>query len=362
MKKIIIALVLLAVTAGAVIAASHVGWSDEELATMHDMSIDELGKVPADPTNRYADNPAAAKLGKQIFFDTRFSANGKVACATCHMPDHDFQDDRPRGLGVGVTGRRTPPIVDSDYNTWMFWDGRKDSQWSQALGPLESSVEHGGKRGQYVRVVAQYLDSAYHSVFGGSYDDTTRVFANIGKAIAAFERTYNHDSSRFDEYVRLGNGLSVDELRGLKLFMGKGQCANCHTGPLLTDNAFHNIGIKSTDRGRADGAKLVLADEFNCLSKYSDAKPDQCTELKHIENGPDMVGAFKTPSLRNVTKRSPYMHDGSMKTLDEVLDHYSRAPHATVGTSELKPVKLSMKERKQIIAFLHTLESQVLER
>jgi cytochrome c peroxidase len=360
--KTLTAILTVVLGASMVFAGTRTRWSTEELATMRELSIDALEKLPADPTNKYADDPAAAALGKKIFFDTRFSSNGKVACATCHAPEKDFQDNSQFGHGVGVTGRRTMPIVGTAYGAYMFWDGRKDSGWSQALGPLESPVEHGGNRALYVAVMAKYYHDEYHAVFGMDHD-TTRVFANMGKAIAAYERTLNHNSSRFDEYVRLGDGLNDQELKGLKLFMGKARCAECHQGPMLTDNSFHNIGIKSNDLGRIEGAKKVAHDEFNCLSKYSDAKPEQCQELQYIDTvSAELVGAFKTPSLRNVTKRAPYMHDGSLRTLDDVLDHYVTAPNATVGKSELKKVRLNKKEREAIKAFLRSLESEVLER
>ena len=363
MKALVAVLMVLILGTGIAATTKRSSWSEEELATMRDLSIDALEKLPADPTNRYADNAAAAALGKTIFFDTRFSSNGKVACGTCHEPAKDFQDSKQFGQGVGTTGRRTMPIVGTAYSAYLFWDGRKDSGWSQALGPLESPVEHGGNRALYAAVIQRYYDKQYKSVFGDDYRDTTRVFANVGKAIAAFERTMNHNSSRFDEYVRLGSGLSQKEIHGLQLFLGKARCAECHTGPMLTDNSFHNIGIRSADVGRSKGAKLVAHDEFNCLSKYSDAKPEQCTELQYIDTvSAELVGAFKTPSLRNVTKRSPYMHDGSLRTLDDVLDHYVEAPTATVGKSEIKRIRLTKHERNALKAFLRTLESDVLER
>src|SRR5215208_5612123 len=119
-------------------SAARVSWTKQELAMLQSLSLGSLGPVPADPSNRYADDSAAAKLGHKLFFDTRLSSNGQVACATCHAPDKDFQDGRPLGVGVGTAGRRTMPVAGTAYSPWQFWDGRSDSQWSQALGPLES--------------------------------------------------------------------------------------------------------------------------------------------------------------------------------------------------------------------------------
>lgn len=348
----------------AIFAMTHDGgWSASEQVTLRELSLASLEPLGADPTNRYADDARAAALGRRIFFDTRFSSNGKVSCATCHQAGRQFQDDAALAQGVGTTDRRTMPIAGTAHSPWQFWDGRKDSQWSQALGPLESPVEHGGTRGQYVRLVAEAYDDEYRTIFGGDYADTARVFANIGKAIAAYERTLEFAPARYDQYVATGQGLDEDEVAGLKLFIGKAECTQCHNGPLFTNNDFHNIGVPSKDVGRAAGARKVLQDEFNCRSRYSDATPDQCAELDHlVAGGHELEGAFKTPSLRNVTTRSPYMHAGQLKTIEEVLEHYNRAPAAIVGHSELKPLKLSRREIAQLAAFLKTLESEIVEK
>src|SRR5690606_22783696 len=194
--------------------------------------------------------------------------------ATCHVADREFQDDVPLARGVGVTNRRTMPIAATAHAPFLFWDGRKDSQWSQALGPLESPVEHGGTRAQYAHVVADHYRDQYESLFGEmpalqnvprvagpvpdsaaasawdamteqQRDDVTQVFVNIGKAIAAFERLIRYAPSRFGRYAEaLVNGeaphdrLTADEIAGRKVFIGKGNCTQCHYGPLLTNNEF----------------------------------------------------------------------------------------------------------------------------
>ncbi len=359
----------LAIGAGAATWSGRSALSDEQMTALRALAIDQLEPLPADPTNKYADDPAAAALGKQFFFETRFSSNGKVSCATCHAPERQFQDDVDLATGVGTTNRRTMPIAGTAHSPWMFWDGRKDSQWSQALGPLESPVEHGGKRGQYVRVVAAAYADQYRAVFGDAdFTDTTRVFVNIGKAIAAFERKIQFGESRFDKFAASGDGFTDDEIAGAKLFVGKANCLQCHNGPLLTDNVFHNTGVPARsdlprDAGRAAGAKQVLADEFNCRSKWSDADPAQCSELEFmVAEGHELERAFKTPTLRSAASRPPYMHAGQIKTLTDVLDHYNRAPTAPGGHSEVEPLKLSKQELRQLEAFLKTLESPVVVR
>ncbi len=380
---------------------SRLGWSDEERGVLESLSLSSLDALPPDASNRFANDPAAAELGSKLFFETKLSANGQVSCASCHVPDKGFQDARPLGVGVDTGGRRTMPVAGTAYSPWQFWDGRRDSQWSQALGPLESAVEHGGDRVQYAHVMAAQYGDEYRAVFGplpdlgglpdraGPVADTlrsqawnrivpvrqteiSRVYANIGKAIAAYERGITFTPSRFDRYVdaELANrvhtpddAFSIDERAGLRLFIGKASCSTCHNGSLLTDNHFHNTGVPATpasanDSGRTAGVRQAEEAEFNCSSKYSDAKAEDCAELRFaVTEGPELVRAFKTPSLRNAATRAPYMHAGQFATLGEVLAHYNRAPAAPMGKSELKPLRLSDKELTQIAAFLQTLVS-----
>ena len=378
-------------------------WSDEELATLRNLWIGSLPPLPPDPSNIYGDDPQAAAFGQKLFFDTRFSSNGQVACATCHLPDKSFQDGTPLAHGVGTTDRRTMPLSGTAYSPWLFWDGRKDSQWAQALGPMESPVEHGGSRTLYAHIIAEYYTEEYTALFGplpdlsslprtaGPVADAeaaanweamspedreavTRIYANIGKAIAAYERLLIPGESRFDRYVEavLNNDydqastiMTANEVAGLKLFIGEANCTNCHNGPLFTNNDFHNTGVPAAeglpeDVGRAKGAQQVMADEFNCLGPYSDAQPDKCSELRFLVlDEHQQERQFKPPSLRSVSERGPFMHAGQFATLEQVLNHYNTAPEAPAGHSELEPLNLNEKEIAQIIAFLKTLDGPV---
>jgi cytochrome c peroxidase len=372
-KALVALALLLLVTIVAAAAPGRDGWTDEEVAQLRSMSLRALGPVPGDPTNRVADDPRAADFGRSLFFDARLSANGKVSCATCHIPDRQFQDGAPLATGVGVTSRRTMPIAGMAHSPFLFWDGRKDSLWAQALGPLESPVEHGGTREQYAEVVEAHYRTDYEAIFGtmpalSNRDAATEVFVNVGKAIAAYERTIGYRPSRFDRYVDAltdaGTGpedvLSADEVAGLRLFVRKASCVNCHNGPLLTNNEFHNTGVPAraglaADRGRLAGADMVLRDEFNCRSRWSDSR-STCPELEFLVTGDHVLErAFKVPSLRDVAERAPFMHAGQFATLGEVVLHYNRAPRAPAGHSELKPLRLDAKERRQIEAFLRSL-------
>jgi cytochrome c peroxidase len=387
-------------------------WTLEEKAVLASMSLDKLPPPPRDTSNAVEAVPAAAVLGKRLFSEVRFSSNQAVSCATCHAPERAFQDGLPVGRGVGTGSRRTMPIAGAAHNPWFFWDGRKDSLWSQALGPLEDAVEHGSNRTRIAKLLRSDYRTEYEALFGPMPDltglpddagpqgnaaeraawqnmdpnrrqDVNRVFANLGKAIAAYERTLSPGESRFDRYVRAvvagdRNGqqvLSPPEVSGLRLFVGKGQCATCHNGPLLTDQHFHNTGVPprdlaQPDRGRSAATVKVQHDEFNCLGAFSDAAPDTCQELRFmVTDDRALEGAFKTPSLRNVALRAPYMHAGQFASLEEVVGHYVKARSALVGHSELaneghghserKPIRLSESEARDLAAFLQTLSGSI---
>jgi cytochrome c peroxidase len=390
-------------------------WSAEEMAVLASLSLKRLPPLPVDPSNAVERLPAAVELGQRLFNDARFSSNGAVSCASCHDPQKQFQDGLPVSHGVGTGSRRAMPIVGAGYSTWLFWDGRKDSLWAQALGPLEDAVEHGGNRTRYAHLVAENYRKDYESLFNpmprldrlprdagpnGSAaekaawaamdirqrDNVSRVFANIGKAIAAYEKSLQHEPSRLDRYVdavvsgdRAAQGmLRANEVKGLRLFIGKAQCVSCHNGPLFTDQQFHNTGVPprdaaTPDHGRAAATAKVRGDEFNCLGPFSDAQPKQCQELRFmVSDDPALEGAFKTPGLRGVAQRPPYMHAGQFATLEQVVRHYVEAPHAAVGHSELThrhgsgtdrtqaeraPVELTDAETADLVSFLGTLSA-----
>ncbi len=403
-KRLLLAGIVFTLSAGILLGCSNQAspWSEAEVELMRTLWIESLPALPPDPSNQYADDPRAVALGAKLFSDVRFSSNGEVSCATCHIASKDFQDGLPLAQGVGTTDRRTMPIAGTAYSPWFFWDGRKDSQWAQALGPLENPVEHGGTRTFYVKLIQAHYKTEYEALFGtlpdfsdesrfpvpaAPIDDevaaanwasmseadreaVTLVYVNMGKAIAAFERTIMPRTSRFDFYVEavLANDISAardiftaDEEAGLKLFLNEANCTRCHNGPLLTDNDFHNTGVPAVadlpeDIGRARGAQQVLADEFNCLSKYSDAAPEDCKELRFmLAEGEELERAFKTPSLRDVANRAPFMHAGQFASIEEVLRHYKNAPDAPKGHSELEVLHLSEAQLQKIVAFLKTL-------
>ena len=399
-----------------ILARSPGQWTPDQVGVIASLSVDKLAAAPSDPSNAADGRSAAIALGRALFNDSRFSRDGSVSCASCHAPDKQFQDGLPVAQGVRVGTRRAMSVVGAGHNAWFFWDGRKDSLWSQALGPLEDRVEHGGNRARYARLVQTHYKTRYEAVFGpmpvlegvtcdasplgtadeqlawqsmpaGQRANVDRVFANMGKAIAAYEKSLSYGESRFDRYARAiaandasgQSELTAQEVNGLRVFIGNGQCVTCHNGPLLTDQAFHNTGVPPRDparpdRGRAAAVAKVQADAFNCLGPFSDARPEQCSELRFIvTDDPALEGAFKTPSLRNVALRPPYMHAGQFDTLEQVVNHYMQSPPAVLGHSELargksdshaerKPIRLSQEEARDLVAFLATLSGPIVEK
>ncbi len=376
-------------------------WSVPEVFSINSLSIAALRPLQPDKSNRVADDPRAAALGKALFFDARFSANGAVSCSSCHMPDRQFQDDLRVGHGISDVTRRTMPLAGTSYHPFLFWDGRKDSQWSQALGPLESPAEHGADRTMIAQLIAANYRADYEAVFGKLPDfdnlpahaapagtaeavsawqtltpeqqrSVNLTFANMGKAIAAFERTIPVPSTRFDAYaaalmakdeVAADKIFSEAERNGLRLFLGQGNCMSCHKGPLLTDMEFYNLGLPgtsaATDIGRSTAVYTLRDDPFSCLGEFSDdTGPTACFQNRFVKlDQSEQVGAFKSPSLRGVAQRPPYMHNGQFATLHEVLVHYNDAPKAPFGESRLPvPRKLTPQELTDIEAFLKTLD------
>ena len=372
-------------------------------------------RPPADPTNGVADDAAAARLGQKLFFEQRYSENGQVSCATCHNPGTAYQDDRNNtALGLDFTGRHTPTVlnaahvVDPETDTnWMFWDGRKDSMWSQALGPPEDAKEMGGSRMGIAFMLYDLYKEEYEAVFGAmptlrdedgtalfategkpgtdawdalSAEDQnafSRVYSNFGKAIAAYERLVVSGNSAYDKwYAEVVDGgaadsshLSASARRGLSLFIGKAACGTCHNGAAFSDGGFHNTGVEQSgphlpaeDYGRADGMASMVADEFNCAGEFSDHPNKERCAAAHAEDLEARQGAFKTPPLRNVALSAPYMHTGTLETLAEVVEFYddggSDSGFSGEKDEEIVPLNLSESEQADLVAFLESLTGE----
>ena len=392
-----------------------VGFSDEQVRRIMQMS--PLPPLPPDPTNRHADDPRAARLGQALFFDERLSADGAVSCATCHDPERGFTDGKQLALGQKVGNRHTPTLWNVAHHRWLTWDGRADSLWMQALDPIEDPREMGTTRGKLARVIADDpgLRAAYEAVFGpmdsaalgdlpddvrpargreaasgptapeavrawADLDDDQRaaidqVFVHAGKAMAAYQRLLVRGDSPFDRFVeglRENDGEKVESLspsaqRGLAMFIGKANCVLCHSGPNFSDGEFHNNALptlhggEARDPGRFDGARVVAASPFNAAGPHSD-DPDgpAALRVRQLRQSSEAWGEFRTPSLRNLAHRAPFMHQGQFGDLAGVIEFYSELEGATGRGHHqeqvLVPLRLSVGEKEDLRAFLAALE------
>lgn len=359
-----------------------------EVETRRLLQHSPLPPLPPDPTNRFADDPAAARLGQFLFFDARLSGDGSLSCATCHDPAKGFADalplPRPIPSGAPRGERHTLSILDAAFARWLFWDGRADSLWAQAVQPIERPLEMGGSRERTARLVAgdPDLSRAYAAVFGESPDpsDPDLVTVRVAKAIAAYERRLVSGKAPFDAFaegLRAGDparlaAISPAARRGAKLFVGKADCRSCHSGPHFTDGEFHDTGVSPrdggppTDPGRHAGAGLVLADPLNARGPFSDdPQGERARRLAFLARSPATWGQFKTPSLRAAALTAPYMHQGQFATLRDVVTFYSTRegalPPGHHGERLLRPLGLTPDEIAGLVAFVESLAPGPLE-
>lgn len=316
-----------------------------------------------DPSNRVSGRPEAIALGERLFFSPRLSGTGGVLCASCHEPWRAFTDGRPRALGLEFVDRNTPTLMNVRLNRWFGWDGSNDSLWAQSIRPLLEPREMNSSAARIAALIRgdAALSSAYRKAFGaGPAADDDAVLAAVGKALAAYQETLASGRTPFDEFRdALARGdpsaagrLPETALRGLTIFLGRGGCESCHSGPNFSDGRFHNTGVASLrrsgepDRGRRDGIGKLRASRFNLLGPYNDDPSRATAAGTRLAAGErDTAGAFRTPGLRNAALTAPYMHDGSVATLCEVVRLHPGAE---------APV-LSPGERADLAAFLMTL-------
>jgi len=328
------------------------------------------------------DNPQTPEkiaLGKKLFEDKRFSATGDVSCATCHAEEKAFTDS-PLSVSEGIRKlkgtRNAPTLLNSVYFGTMFWDGRSPSLEDQALHPLVNPVEMGLKNHEpvlkIVRSDPEYLKE-FKEVFGKQGDAIT--MDEVTKAIAAFQRTLVAGNSPFDRYFYGGeeDALTAAQKRGFDIFVNEGRCVSCHvieqTQALFTDNRFHNIGVGINDiQEDVPG----LAHEFlKAEATASEVDVEVLTNKKTSElgrfavtRGFDGLGAFKTPTLRNIDVTAPYMHDGSLETLDDAVQHYNNGGVTNEGdpvndflSDGIRPLQLTDDEIDDLVAFMKALTS-----
>jgi cytochrome c peroxidase len=281
------------------------------------------------------DNPMSAdvvELGQMLFFDPRLSGNNKVSCATCHDPNLGYGDNQPTfALYNGGHGKRnSPTVINAGYYSSNFWDGRAASLEEQALGPIENPNEMNQPLDELIEELNSI--SGYNERFTTAFGKKGITEENIAKSLAAFQRQIVVKDTPYDQYLNGDtNALTQQELRGLNVFTGKAMCVTCHNGPNLSDNQFYNIGINTDDEGRY----AVTKDEKD-------------------------LGRIRTPGLYGITHTAPYMRDGSIATLEEVIDYYDRGgddhPNKSFFIQQfMQPIGLTTEEKADLLAFLKVL-------
>ena len=328
-----------------------------------------------DPSNRASGNPQAIDLGERLFFEPRLSPSGKVLCATCHVPYRGWQDGRARAFGLAEADRNTQSLFNVRYQRWFGWDGAGDSLWAQSIRPMLDAREMGGSQAQAAALVRGDAELAcrFEKVFGAppaAADEP--VLAGIGKALAAFQETLVSGRSPFDDFR---DALSRNDFssmkkypeaaqRGLRIFVGRGNCSACHVGPAFSNGEFHDTGVPffikgGADAGRHGGIRKLAANPLNLLGAYNDdASGASAIKTRQVELQHRNFGEFKVPSLRNVAQSAPYMHNGSLATLADVVRHYSEIDPDRLhsdGEAILKPLRLSAAESADLVAFLESL-------
>jgi cytochrome c peroxidase len=392
------------------------GWEDDAsvaFTATERKAILALSPVPATPkdtTNAADGKSTAILLGQLLFFDPRLSGDGRFSCSSCHEPSKGWSDGRRVATAAGVGTRNTPSLWNVAQNRWFFWDGRADSLWSQALKPIENELEQNGSRLQVAHFVTSdaTLSELYVKAFGPTPDlsdlrrfptmggpvasdeqrqqnwyqmdpedqqTVNRVYSNVGKAIAAFEATIKTGEAPFDRFVKdlraarlQSHAISLSAQRGLKIFIGKGECVLCHSGPNFTNKEFHDIRVPPLDadaprdEGRSEGLRRLADDEFVASGPYSDDPQGARAQLLYfLDSQPGSSGHFKTPGLRNVATTAPYMHAGQEATLRDAVRYYSTLEGAVAPADPqhveilIRPLNLSDHEIDDVVALLESL-------
>ena len=334
--------------------------------------------MPSDPSNRVSGRPEAVALGRRLFSDRRLSKDGQRSCASCHDPAKAFADGRARSIGAAAVDRNAIALANLRLNRWFGWDGTADNLWAQSIRPIIDAKELALTPEElHTRVAADTgLATAYAQVFGSvvESDAPELVLVNVAKALAAFQETLVTGRTPFDAFrdaLESGDTGGMRRYppaaqRGLAIFVGRGRCSVCHFGPNFTNGEFDDVGVPHfaekgrVDTGRFGGIAALKASPFTLLGRYNDdpaGAPGLAT--RHVEPLHRNWGEFRVPSLRNVARTAPYMHNGSLATLADVVRHYSEVDedrlHGTPGQRLIRPLRLTPEERADLVAFLETL-------
>ncbi|KAB2910485.1 MAG: c-type cytochrome [Hyphomicrobiaceae bacterium] len=339
--------------------------------------------MPPDPSNRVSGNSDAIALGRWLFSDKRLSADGARSCATCHDPAKAFTDGRDRSIGLVRVDRNAIALANLRLNRWYGWAGAADSLWAQSIRPILDPKEFAATP-ELVRArlaADAAIRAAYARVFAAemSRDPPERVLVNLAKALAAYQETIVTARTPFDDFrdaLARGDTATLAHYplaaqKGLKIFVGKGRCTACHLGPNFTSGEFEDVGVPyfveahRVDAGRFAGIAELRRSSFSLAGPHNDdAVRADAAPTRHVEQLHRNWGEFRVPSLRNVAATAPYMHNGSLATLEDVVRHYSQVDeerlHGTEGQRLLRPLHLTREEASDLVAFLKTLSSAVV--
>lgn len=357
--------------------AKQVGFTEAERAMILSHGPWPVRTAP-DPSNRFSGKPPVIAFGRTLFFSKELSAGRDLSCASCHIPAKGFADGRQRSTGARLVDRNAIGLANLRLNRWFGWAGQSDTLWAQSIHPILDSRELGlTARTLAARISAnEALARAYRAATGVTVTAVApeQVLVAVAKALAAFQETLTTGRTPFDRFrdaLASGDAKGIaaypeSAKRGLKIFVGKGNCSVCHFGPNFTNGEFHNIGMihfvepGRVDAGRYGGLRAVKASRYNLLGPFND-DPTRATAgfTRRAKLHPRNWGEFRVPSLRNLRRTAPYMHDGSKATLRDVILHYSLIDEERLhsdGERLLRPLRLKPREIDDLIAFLRTLE------
>lgn len=332
-----------------------------------------------DPGNALSGRPDAQAFGRRLYADRRLSPAG-VSCAHCHRPQQDFSDGRARSRGKAELDRNAPSLWNAVHERWQGWDGAADSLWAQAIRPLLDPREMASSpRHLQALLQSRTADAAaWKRVFGRNVRDEApeAVLVGTAKLLAAYVATLVSPRTPFDDFrdaLARGDHAAARRYplaaqRGLQIFIGRGNCHLCHGGPRFTHGEFADIGLPFftrpgvVDSGRHGGIEALRASPYNLLSPWADppapGQPDEAVKTRHVQATHRQFGEFKVPGLRQVARTAPYMHDGQLATLEDVVRHYAELRperlHAD-GEQVLRPLRLSPGETRDLLAFLRSL-------
>ena len=369
-----IALVVFSVLTGLAAAKGDVLLSEDEIAQtlLHGPWPIEYGK---DPSNRLSGNPKAIALGEALFSDPILSRDENMSCASCHDPNNEFTDALPRAVGQKLLDRNTPSLMNLRSHRWFGWAGGTDNIWAQSIDPILNIDEMGHSAESLKTAVEGSTNSqTYTALFGGISDHAADdVLVNISKALAAYQETLVTGQTSFDRFrdaleagdLTTAGRYSDSAQRGLQLFLGRGNCAFCHSGPAFTNGEFHDAGVPyfitetRVDEGRFGGLKAIKQNPYTLAGDYSD-DPERtgAWAVNQVRFQHSDFGTFRVPGLRGATKTAPYMHNGSLKDLAAVVDHYDAINMERLhvdGEAILQPLGLDAQEKLDLIAFLESL-------